>query len=112
MLYNGKNVLSQADFSYSDVKIGDYVTQEVVDDAIDCLPPACMGPRCSQMGEPCDERIDPDTGEWRMTYHTFKKVDGGWPNGIWQYCDRCFRGKIIERSKPLSFVSEGDGRNG
>ena len=97
MMFNGKNVLSQDDFDYSTVHIGDYVEQAVVDDAMDCLPPVCMRPRCSQLGEPCDERGDPDTGKWRMTYHTFKKVGGSSPNEIWQYCGRCFCGEIVER---------------
>lgn len=34
MLYNGKEVLTQETFSYATVKIGDYVQQAVVDDAI------------------------------------------------------------------------------
>ena len=50
MMFNGKNVLSQDDFDYSTVHIGDYVEQAVVDDAMDCLPPVCMRPRCSQLG--------------------------------------------------------------
>lgn len=107
MVYEGKDVLSSSNFSYSGVKIGDYVEQEVVNDAVDCVPTACMGPSCAQMGEPIGERIDPNTGEWRKTYHTFKKVTGVWPNGIWQYCGRCFRGENVERGNPLSF-DKGD----
>ena len=40
MMYEGKEVWTQENFSYQDVKIGDYVEQAVVDDAMDCLPPA------------------------------------------------------------------------
>lgn len=74
MMYEGKEVWTQENFSYQDVKIGDYVEQAVVDDAMDCLPPACMTSRCSQMGEPYSHREDPETGEFRATYATFKRV--------------------------------------
>ena len=97
MRYDGKPVLSQDDFTYDTAQIGDYVEQAVVDDAMDCLPPACMGPRCSQMGEPCSQRKDPRTGKWRMTYHTFKWVSASGPDEVWQYCGRCFCGENVER---------------
>lgn len=99
MMYEGKEVWTQENFSYQDVKIGDYVEQAVVDDAMDCLPPACTTSRCSQMGEPYSHREDPETGEWKATYATFKRVGGEWPNGIWQYCGHCFRGENVERGK-------------
>lgn len=86
MTYNGKEVWTQETFEYSKVNVGDYVEQAVVDDAMDCLPPACMSTRCAQMGEPYSHREDPETGEWRATYATFKKVSGTWPDGIWVYC--------------------------
>lgn len=107
MLYDGKTVLSQDGFTYATAQIGDYVEQAVVDDAMDCLPPVHMGPNCSQMGEPCSQCKDPRTGKWRMTYHTFKKVGGNWPNGIWQYCGRCFCGETAEPGEPISYGSEG-----
>ena len=50
--YNGKEVFTQETFRYSTAKIGDYVEQAVVDDAMDMLPPACMTSRCAQIGEP------------------------------------------------------------
>ena len=99
MLYNGKEVLTQETFSYATVKIGDYVQQAVVDDAMDCLPPASMSARCAQMGEPYSHREDPETGEWRPTFYTFKKVTGEWPNGIWQFCGCCFCGETVPRGK-------------
>lgn len=99
MMYDDKKVLSANEFSYSEAQIGDYVEQAVVDDAMDCLPPAYMSPHCSQMGEPKSQREDPDTGKWRMTYHTFKRVAGTWPNGIWMYCGDCFRGETVPRGK-------------
>ena len=99
MLYEGKEVWTEETFSYQKVQVGDYVEQAVVDDAMDCLPPACMTAACSQMGEPYSHREDPETGEWRATYATFKKVGGKWPNCIWPYCGHCFRGENVERGK-------------
>ena len=42
MLYEGKEVWTEETFSYQKVQVGDYVEQAVVDNAMDCLPPACM----------------------------------------------------------------------
>lgn len=97
--FDGKPVFTPETFSYEAVKIGDYVQQAVVDDAMDCLPPACMRSDCSQMGEPYSHREDPKTGKWRATYATFKRVAGEWPNAIWQYCGHCFQGENVERGK-------------
>lgn len=99
LTYNGKKVIPMAEFSYDSIKIGDYVEQEVVDEMLDALPPACMRADCSQIGEPYSHREDPDTGKWRATYATFKKVAGQYPNGIWEYCGHCFRGENVERGK-------------
>lgn len=50
--YRGKAVLTQDTFDYATVQIGDYVEQAVVDDAMNCLPPACISAACFQMGCP------------------------------------------------------------
>ena len=68
---------------------------------MDCLPPASMRSDCSQLGEPYSTRFDPESGNWRSTYATFKRVSGAFPNGIWQYCGHCFRGENVERGKDL-----------
>ncbi len=99
MTYNGKEIWTQETFDYSKVQIGDYVDQAVVDNAMDCLPPACMSSRCSQLGEPYSHRQDPDTGKWRATYATFKRVAGTWPEGVWEYCGHCFCGETAERGE-------------
>ena len=96
---NGKPIFTQENFNYSEAKIGDYVEQAVVDDAMDCLPPASMSARCAQMGEPYSHREDPETGRLRPTYYTFKRVAGEWPNGIWQFCGCCFQGETVPRGK-------------
>ena len=98
MKYNGKDVYTTDTFDYAIAQPGDYVTQEVVNDAMDCLPPACMTSACSQMGEPYSHRQDPETGRWRATYATFRRVTSG-PDGIWQYCGHCFRGETVERGR-------------
>lgn len=107
MLYNNKEVWTEDNFNYNTVQVGDYVEQAIVDNAMDLLPPACMRSDCSQIGEPYSHREDPDTGKWRATYVTFKKVAGQWPNGIWQYCGHCFHGENVERGKDPVYV-KGD----
>lgn len=103
MQYNGKKVFTQDTFSYEDIKIGDYVEQAVVDDAMNMLPPACMRSSCSQAGEPYSHRQDPDTGRWRATYATFKRVTSG-NDGIWEYCGHCFCGENEERGKDPVYI--------
>lgn len=76
-------------FRYSPDMVGALVNTEVVDNAMNCLPPACMRSDCAQMGEPYSHRQDPETGAWRPTFATFKKVAGD----TWQYCGNCFRGE-------------------
>ena len=93
MLHNGKEVWTADNFDYSTVKVGDYVEQAVVDNAMNCLPPACMRSDCAQLGEPYSHREDPETGRFRATYATFKRVTSGY-DGIWQYCGNCFRGGL------------------
>ena len=95
--YRGKAVLTRDTFDYSAANAGDYVEQAVVDDAMNCLPPACMGIACSQMGEPYSHREDPDTGRWRATYATFKRCFDA--PGVWEYCGHCFQGETVERGK-------------
>ena len=99
-------VYSMDEWDYSKAQIGDLVCQEVVDEAMDCLPPACMRSDCSQLGEPWSHREDPDTGKFRATYATFKKVSGEWAKGneIWEYRGHCFRGENVERGKEPVYV--------
>ena len=49
MEYQGKKVWTEDDFSYENACIGDYVEQTVVDNAMNCLSPACMrAGRCAE----------------------------------------------------------------
>ncbi len=107
MKWNGRKVLTAEEWKYAEAKIGDLVEQEFVDDMLDLLPPACMRSDCSQMGEPYSERWDPDTGEWRFTFFTFKKVGGKWPNDV-----RVLREMLLWREcrtwrKPVLCLKEG-----
>lgn len=106
MLYNGKEVYTPETFLYSTAQIGDYVSEEVVDNAMDCLPPACMTSACAQIGEPYSHREDPNTGRWRAVYATFRRVTDG-RDGIWQYCGHCFCGETTERGRDPICVAIG-----
>lgn len=97
----GKPVLSAEQFSYDTVQVGDYVAQEVVDEAMNCLPPACMTSECAQLGEPYSHREDPDTGRWRAVYATFRRVS----ESVWEYRGHCFRGETTERRRELEAMT-------
>lgn len=100
MEYNGKKVFDLEEWNYYNNAVGDYATDAVVDDMLDALPPACMRSDCSQLGEPYSHREDPESGKWRATYATFKRV----AKGVWEYCGHCFRGENVERGKDPCYV--------
>lgn len=100
MLYNNKEVYTPETFDYSTTQIGDYVSQAVVDGAMYCLPTAYATSECAQVGEPCSPRSDPDTGRWRATYATFRRVTDG-RDGIWEYRGFCFRSETTERGEDV-----------
>ena len=111
MTYQGKEVYTPDTFSYERAQVGDYVSQAVVDDAMDCLPPACMSSACAQMGEPYSTKLDPDTRRYRETYATFKRVTEG-RDGIWQYCGHCCQGENTERGIVPPFIRLQEDRHG
>lgn len=92
-------VFTKNDFEYSKVQVGDLVDADVVMDAMNVLPPACMRMDCAQLGEPYSHRQDPETGKWRGTYATFKCIRGNFAEGVWEYRGHCFRGESTERGK-------------
>lgn len=96
--YEGRKVFNKDTFMYS-YPVGTLVSEEVVDDAINALPPACMRSDCSQLGEPAGTRID-DSGNERFTYETFKRI----AKGVWEYCGDCFRGENVQRGKEPVYV--------
>lgn len=90
-------IFTSETFRYETAKPGDYVVEAVVDEAINCLPPAFLSSACAQMGCPYSHREDPKTGQWRATYATFKRCPD--VPGIWEYCGHCFQGETVERGQ-------------
>ena len=101
---NDKEVYTGDTFDYGKAKIGDYVSQDVVDNAVNCLPPACMRSDCTQLGEPYSHREDPNSGKWRPVFATFKRITYAGENSIWQFCGYCFAGENTERGKDPVYV--------
>ena len=99
-LFNGKKVYNR-DWWYTldNFVIGDYVETEIVDEIINCLPPACMRSDCMQCGEPSSSRCD-ENGNFRTTYSTFKKI----ADGIWEYCGDCFRDENYRHGREIPQV--------
>lgn len=97
--YNGKRVYNRDYWNYVIADIGDLVEEEIVDDAINAVPPACMRSSCMQCGEPTDHKIDKN-GKYRATYETFKKVT----DGIYEYCGDCFVGENIQTGTEIPLV--------
>ena len=103
MEYNGKEVLTEDTFSYSKANVGDLVDAQIVMNAMDAVPPACMRLGCAQLGEPYSERIDTNTGKIRSTYATFRCLNGGWDTGVWEYRGHCFKGETEERGETPAY---------
>lgn len=99
-MYNGKEVVDKEHyFGLNAHEVGTYFTEDMVNDFMDMLPPACMKSDCSQIGEPTSHRID-ESGKSRATYATFKRI----AEGIWEYCGDCFRGENIQHGKEIPLV--------
>ena len=97
---NTEIIYNRDTFDYDKAKPGDLVTEEIVDDCINCMPPACMRSNCTQMGEPYSHRLDENTGNYRPVFATFKRVR----DGVWEYCGNCFRGENKERGEKPVYV--------
>ena len=99
-IYKGKEVIDQEHYFGLDCcEIGDYFTEEMVNEFMDTLPPACMRSDCSQIGEPITARFNAN-GELLNTYSTFKKID----TDIWEYCGDCFKGENVKRGEKVSYL--------
>ena len=101
--FNGKKLVTMEDWtdSFDKIcKVGDYVEEQIVDEMINCFPPACMRSNCMQCGEPYSHRVDPDNEKFRPTYSTIKKV----ANGIYEYCGHCFCGENVERGNETVYI--------
>ena len=79
--------------SWSDyAEVGDTVSEDVVDNFMNAVPPRSLGYGYMQMGE-AYSHIEDENGTVRATYMTFAKLDG-----VWKYCGNCFAGEIVDRS--------------
>lgn len=96
--WNGKPVMTQDEFDYRTAKPGMLVEEDVVDNAMNCLPPVSHTSACAQMGEPYSHKYDPETNTWRPTFATFRRISGK-PDNIWEYCGHCFAKKTTEPEK-------------
>ncbi|MCD7811287.1 MAG: hypothetical protein LUG91_05475 [Ruminococcus sp.] len=77
-------------------RVGDEVTEELVDYFMNLLPPTFMNYGMLQVGEPYSSELDPDTNKWKYTYTTFAKSEGKW-----KYVGECFYKQNINRIKYL-----------
>ena len=90
--YHGKKVCNMEWYcGIGALEIGDLVDASIVDQIINCLPPACMRSDCTQLGEPTDHRMD--KGQLKPVFATFRKVE----DNIWKFCGSCFQGENVER---------------
>lgn len=96
----GKRIYTEKDFDCATAQVGDLVTEQVVDNFMNTLPPTRMSYTCSQLGEPYSHMKDPESGRIMATYVTFRGVTGG----IWMYCGHCFAGENIERGEEIPHV--------
>ena len=100
IIYNGKEVVDKEHYFGLDAhEIGTYFTEDMINDFMDMLPPACMRSDCSQIGEATSSRVD-ENGNGHATYATFKRI----AEGIWEYCGDCFRGENVMRGTELAYV--------
>lgn len=96
--YNGKEIIDEEHYFGLDAcEIGDYFTQELVDDFINTLDPTCLRSDCTQLGEPVSHKIN-KKGKCKPTYATFKRVT----EGIWEYCGDCFKGENVICGKEIA----------
>lgn len=70
------------------VAVGQIVSEEVVDELKNCVPPAYLGRGLFQVGEPVD--IDVETG--KDLWNTYEATKEGWI-----YRGQCFLGKTENR---------------
>ena len=77
---------------YDYAEVGDTVSEDVVDNFLDMLPPRSMKNGYLQVGE-AYSHIEDENGTVRATYMTFAKLDR-----VWKYLGNCFAGEIVDRS--------------
>ena len=75
-------------------KPGDLVEEEIVDNLVNCLPPASLSAHYFQLGEPHSHEYDPRKDRFCPTFLTFFPDSEGW-----RYCGNCFLG---DRTQPAA----------
>lgn len=100
VFYNGKEVIDKEHyFGLNAHEIGSYFTENMINEFMNMLPPACRRSDCSQIGEAAGHKID-EAGNSRVTYATFKRIT----EGVWEYCGDCFKGENVQRGEELNYV--------
>ncbi|MDP2843757.1 hypothetical protein [uncultured Acetobacterium sp.] len=74
------------------LNFGDIVSEDVVDNFMDMLPPRAMSYGYLQVGEAYDHIYDTD-GRLRAIYLTFAKY-----NGQWRYYGNCFAWDTVDKT--------------
>ena len=77
---------------YEYIKKGDIVSEDIVDNFMNIMPPRTMSYGYLQVGESYSHVYDIDH-RLRPTYMTFAKCDG-----VWRYYGNCFAYETIDRS--------------
>lgn len=77
---------------YDYLNLGDIVSEDIVDNFMDMLPPRAMSFGYLQVGEAYDHIYDIE-GRLRALYMTFAKYDGQW-----RYYGNCFEWETVDKS--------------
>lgn len=77
---------------YDYLRKGDIVSEDLVDNFMNVLPPRAMSYGYLQVGEPYNHIFDID-GRLRPTFMTFAKCDARW-----RYCGNCFSWETIDKT--------------
>ena len=83
---------SNADYFDKFCKPGDIVSQDIVDEFANSLPPIICNEKYVQAGEPYNSLEDPKDHKFKSTYTTFEKNN----DGMWVYKGNCFKGQNID----------------
>lgn len=75
---------------------GDTVDEEIVEQFLNCVPPASNRAGYMQCGEPYSHEPVEGKKWYAPTYTTFAKTG---EDGKWVYCGECFRGETEDRRK-------------
>lgn len=86
-------------------KAGDLVSEDIVNDFLNSVPPVTHYETFIQAGEPYGARFDSEDNKWKETYTTFEKEAAHWI-----YKGNCFKNKNIDQTyinKP-SYLCENE----